>query len=300
MKATVTVLIVLAVLAIACTMPFAVDETESAVLLRFGNPVRTITTPGLQWKLPWPVDRAVTFDRRLLVFDIPRADEPPRELLTLDKKNIEVASYTCWRIADPRRFLETVRDRAGAEAYLGDIVVSELGKLLGRHDLRALISVDPADLRLAAITDEVRATCGAAATQECGVEIVDFRIKRINLPEQNRESVFARMRAERKQIATRYRSEGDQEASAIRAEADQQRLEILAAAQREALEIKGRAEAEAARVYNEAYGKDPEFYEFQRTLESYEKTLTAKTTIFLPEDMEYLKVLADPRRGAGR
>ena len=294
MKAIVTVLVVLVLLVLAGTTPFSVDETESAVLLRFGNPVRTITTPGLQWKLPWPIDRAVKFDRRLLVFDLPRADEPPRELLTLDKKNIEVATYTCWRISDPLRFLETMRDRAGAEAYLGDVVVSELGELLGRHDLQALISVEPEDLRLAEIADEVRATCGAAAAQECGVEIVDFRIKRINLPEQNRESVFARMRAERKQIATRYRSEGAREASAIRAEAVQQRMEILADATRQSLEIQGRAEAEAARIYNEAYGQDPEFYEFQRTLQSYEKTLTDKTTLFLPEDMEYLKALSDP------
>jgi membrane protease subunit HflC len=300
MKTLWTILIVVVALILIGTSFFTVDETESAVLLRFGDPVRTVTEPGLQLKLPWPVDRAVAFDRRLLVFDVPRRDEPPRELLTLDKKNIEVASYTCWRIADPLRFLETVRDRENAEAYLSDIVVSELGKLLGRHELRALISVDPADLRLAEITAAVRETCGAAASQECGVEMVDFRIKRINLPEQNRESVFERMRAERKQIATRYRSEGDQEASAIRADADQERLEILAAARREVLEIQGRAEAEAARIYNEAYAQDRSFYEFLRTLESYEKTLTSKTTLFLPQDMEYLKVLADPEKGAGR
>ena len=206
--------------------------TEYAIVLRFGSPVRVVTTPGLGIKLPFPFDRVVRFDRRLLVFDLPAPDEPARELLTRDKKNIEVQSYACWRVQDPLRFLQTVGGRDGAESYLRDIVVSELGQQLGRHDLSALISVNPADLRLAEIAGAVRDACGTAAARECGVEIVDFRVKRINLPEQNRESVFERMRAERKQIATRYRSEGEQRASAIRADADRQRMEILSEAKR--------------------------------------------------------------------
>ncbi len=282
---------------ILLTMFYTVHVTEYAVVLRFGDPVRTVTEPGLYAKLPWPLDRAAKFDRRLLTFDIPTAQEPPRELLTLDKKNIEVSVYTCWRVIDPLRFLETVGDRQGAEAYISDIVVSELGKLLGRHNLSNLISVEPDDLRMTEIAGAVRDVCGESARRECGVEIVDFRVKRINLPEQNRESVFERMRAERKQIATRYRSEGEQQAASIRSEADRERLEILAQANRQALEIEGDGEAEAARTYNEAYGSDREFYEFLRTLASYEKTLDERTTIILPGDMEYLRLLADPGRG---
>jgi len=273
---------------------FQVRVGEQAMVLRFGRPVRTVAQPGLQAKLPWPIDRVVRFDTRLLVFDVPGPDEPPRELLTLDKKNIEVASYACWRVVDPLRFLQTVGDRAGAEAYLRDVVLSALGQELGRHDLSALISTDPADLRISEIAGSIRAACDEAATRECGVRIVDFRVKRINLPEQNRESVFERMRAERKQIATRYRSEGEQEASALRAEADRQKMEILAEAKRRTLEIQGEAEAEAARIYNQAYGKNRDFYEFLRTLSSYEKTLTDKTTILLPPNMDYLKLLTDP------
>ncbi len=278
-------------------MFYTVHVTEYAVVLRFGDPVRTVSEPGLYAKLPWPLDRAAKFDRRLLTFDIPRAKEPPRELLTLDKKNIEVSVYTCWRVIDPLRFLETVGDRQGAEAYISDIVISELGKLLGRHNLNNLISTEPDDLRMTGIASAVRDVCGKSARRECGVEIVDFRVKRINLPEQNRESVFERMRAERKQIATRYRSEGEQQAASIRSEADRERLEILAHANRQALEIEGDGEAEAARIYNEAYGRDREFYEFLRTLASYEKTLDEKTTIILPGDMDYLRLLADPGRG---
>lgn len=284
----------LLVLAELGTVFFQVRMSESAIVLRFGSPVRVVSNPGLQLKLPWPIDQVRRFDRRLLVFDVPGPDEPARELLTLDKKNIEVASYTCWRIQDPLRFLQTVGDREGAEAYLRDVVVSELGQQLGRHELSALISTEPERLRIGQISDQIRSACDAAAARECGVEIVDFRLKRINLPEQNRESVFERMRAERKQIATRYRSEGEQQASAIRAEADRQKMEILAEAKRQTLEIDGQAEAEAARIYNQAYGKNREFYEFLRTLASYDKTLTDKTTILLPPNMDYLKLLSNP------
>ncbi len=289
------VLIAVAGLAWIGSAFFAVPVTEYAIVLRFGSPVRIVNTPGLAMKLPFPVDRVARFDRRLLVFDLPGPDEPARELLTRDKKNIEVQSYACWRVRDPLRFLQTVGGRDGAESYLRDIFVSELGQQLGRHDLSALISVNPAELRLTEIAGAVREACGAAATRECGVEIVDFRVKRINLPEQNRESVFERMRAERKQIATRYRSEGEQQASVIRADADRQRMEILADAKREALQIQGEAEGEAARVYNQAFGKHREFYEFLRTLSSYEKTMTDRATILLPPGMEYLRLFTDPQ-----
>ena len=239
------------------------------------------------------------FDARLLVLDLPSPDEPPRELLTRDKKNIEVASYLCWRIEDPLKFLQTVGTREGAEAYLRDIMLSQLGQELGAHDLSTLISVNREDLQLSEITHEILANCRALAARECGVEAVDFRVKRINLPEQNRESVFERMRAERRQIATRYRSEGDQQASAIQADADRQSMEILGDARRESLEVQGQGEAEAARIYNQAYGKSREFYEFLRTLSSYEKTLTDRTTILLPPGMDYLKLLTNPQYNSG-
>lgn len=273
---------------------FTVDETESAVVLRFGDPVRTVDSAGLHLRLPLGMDRVQTVDRRLMVFDTPRFDEPTREVLTLDKKNVEIAATTCWRVVDPLRFLQTVGDREGAEAFLADVVVSEMGKVMGRTPLSALINVDVDSLRLEEIDVAIRATTDAAARAECGVEVVDFAIKRITFPEQNRGSVFERMRAERKQIATRIRSEGEEEARTMRAEADRQAAEILAEARREALELQGQAEAEAARVYGESYGRDPALYEFLRTLESYEKTLDVGTTIILPRDMPYLETLLDP------
>jgi membrane protease subunit HflC len=302
-KWTVGTILAVVMLVVLGSSVFTVDETEYAVVLRFGEPVRSITDSGLEVKWPSPIDRVVRFDRRLMVFDVPAADEPPMEFLTLDKKNIEVSSYTCWKIEDPRRFLETVGDRESVEAYLRDVVLSEQGKVLGRYNLSALVSVDPADIHIESITSTIKDTCDQAALRECGVKVVDFRVKRLNYPEQNRTSVFERMQAERKQIATRYRSEGEREALTIRAEADRERMQILAQARRQALETEGNAEAEAARIYNEAYGKNPAFYEFLRTLESYESSLNAGTTILLPSNMRYLRTFLDatkPTSGRGR
>ena len=270
---------------------FTVHETQYAIVTRFGDPVQVITEPGLRVKYPWPIELAVYFDSRLLILDKPGPNEPAKELLTLDKKNIEVSSYTCWRIEDPRHFLETCGSREGAEAALGDIVYAELGTVLGQHDLSALLSTDPDELKIEQITEQIRATCAAQASREYGVQVVDFRIKRIVFPEQNRSAVFERMRAERKRIATRYRSEGAEEATKIRADADKQRTVIQATADRQAREIEGRAEAEATRIYAEAFGQDQAFYEFLRTLESYKTSLTNKATIFLDFDSPYLELL---------
>ncbi len=290
-RSIILVLAVIVVALIAWSMFFAVHETQYAIVTLFGDPQHVIEEPGLNWKWPAPIESVVFFDKRLLVLDEPAPGEPPREYLTLDKKNIEVSNFTCWKIQAPRQFLETVGTRRDAEAALGDIVSAELGNVLGRHNLSALLSIDPDDLQLDEIARSICATCQAVALREYGIEIVDFRIKRINFPEQNRASVFERMRAERKRIATRYRSEGSEQAAKIRAEADRKRTELLAEAARQAEEITGRAEAEATRTYAEAFGQDPDFYEFLRTLESYQNALTRETTIILPGDSPYLRLL---------
>lgn len=280
------------VLLIAWSVFFTVDETQYAIVTRFGAPYQAIKEPGLNVKWPYPIDSVVYFDKRVLVTDMPRPGEPAKEYLTRDKKNIEVTSYTCWRISDPNLFLEsTGTRREAAEANLDDIVIAELGKVLGNHDLSQLVSINADEMQLPRIMANIRDACAAAATERYGIEIVDFRIKRVNFPMQNRTSVFERMRAERKRIATKYRSEGEAKAVEIRAEADKEATRILAEAGRLAQETEGKADAEAARIYAESYGRDPEFYEFLRTLESYEKTLKQGTTIFLPADSPYLKWL---------
>jgi len=262
------------------------------VVTRFGDPVAVITEPGLRWKYPAPIDRVIHFDKRLLVLDQPAPGDPPREFLTLDKKNIEVSTYTCWRIKNPLKFLENVGDRSVAEAALSDIIQAELGKVLGQQKLSALLSTDSDERKLEALTESILAACAEQADREYGAEVVDFRIKRLTFPEQNRTSVFERMRAERKRIATRYRSEGAAEATKIKAEAEKQRSEIQAEASRKALEIEGKAEAEATRIFGQAYGQDVEFFQFLRTLESY-KTSLVNTTVYLSADHPYLKLLRD-------
>ncbi|MBN2563339.1 MAG: protease modulator HflC [Phycisphaerae bacterium] len=296
MKSIIWMLILGLVVLTAWSVFFAVHETQYAVVTRFGDPYRTIKEPGLRVKWPWPIDNVVYFDKRLLVSDTPRPDEPPREFLTKDKKNIEVASYTCWKITDPKVFLERIGTRReDAEARLGEIVISELGKVLGCYELTDLLSTEPGKMKLPQIMGEIRETCRELVKDkdkyDYGVEIIDFQIKRVNFPKQNRTSVFERMRAERKRMATQYRSDGDKEATIIRAEANKESTTILADAYRQAQETEGKADAEATRIYADAYGQDAEFYEFLRTLESYEKSLTQGTTVFLPSDSPYLKWL---------
>ena len=267
-----------------------VKETEFVLVTQFGRPLYTIGNAGLHVKSP--LQSAIYFDRRLRIYN-PR----PSEFLTRDKKNIVVDTYVAWKIQDPDRFLQSVGDPVAAEMRLHDIVWSGLSAALGGHDLDALVSasgkVESSDLmdRLAGLTDR-------AALDQYGIEVVDVRIKRLNLPEQNKQSVYARMRAERERIARQYRAEGEEQALSIRADADRQKAEILSASYKEAEKIRGQGDAESTRIYGQAYSKNPRFYKLLRTLEAYKKVLDDKTTAVLSSDSELLKVLTQGETGA--
>ncbi len=308
MRLIVWPIVIALVVGLAYTCLFVVDQTEFVIVKRFGDPVRTLIDPGLRLKYPWPIDTLARFDNRLMVLENPGAEEPDKEYLTQDEqrqgqevqevgigKNIMVTTYTCWRIrrdaGSVLRFLETMGDRSSAEARLGDVVVSELGAALGNVPFSVLVSVKEEDRRWPELLDSIRDRCRARVEQSYGIEIVDIKLQRLNFPEQNRRNVFDRMRAERETIAARYRSEGDEQATTIRAQANRQRDEILAAANEEAEKTRGRADAEAARIYAEAYGQDPAFYEFLRTLEAYEKTFDEQTVAILSADSEFLRLL---------
>jgi membrane protease subunit HflC len=280
----VAALIVLAL--IVRSAVFVVDETKTAIVTQFGDPVRAIRDAGLHWKLPQPVQAVRMFDKRLLVYD-----PKPTEFLTNDKKNIVADAFVAWRIGDAQRFLETVSDRAGAEVRMADIVASELGATLGRYPLHALLSTAQDSMRVGEIMGEVTEGCRALAGTDFGIEVVEVRMKRVAFPEQNKQSVFDRMRAERERIAMRYRSEGEEEAIKVRAEADKERQEILAEAYRRAEAIRGEGDAEATAIYARAFNADPEFYKFVRTLESYRRFLDDKTTVVLSSDSELLRLL---------
>jgi len=268
---------------------FIVSETEYVIVTQFGKPIRTIDTAGIQFKFFF--QSVQRFNKRLLIYD-PR----PSEFLTHDKKNILVDSFVCWRIRDPKTFLETVNDITGAELRLHDIVWSQMSATLGHYDLSSLISIEPGIMELDHIMHEISSECRNIARSSYGIEIVDVNMKRLNLPQQNKESVFERMRAERQRIAKQYRAEGEEEALKIRAETDKEKSRILSEAYRESEKIRGDGDAESTRIYSEAYSKDPNFYQLMRTLETYKKILNDKTTIVLSSDSELLKLLTEGRQ----
>ncbi len=288
--ATVLAALVLLVLA---TAVYVQDTTEYTVVTRFGDPVRTSLEPGLCFRWPMGVERVDRISNQLRLL-IP----PDAEFLTRDKKNLEVSSFMLWKVSDPLVFVRSVGTREGAEARLSYMLASELGTSLGNVEFVELITTEEdKGAGLGRLDAGLLDRCRAVATAEYGVEVVDVRIRRLGFPERNRISVFERMRAERKRIAVKYRSEGEEEATKIRSEADLERARILSEAEREAAETRGAAEAEAARIYAGAIRQDPDFYDFLRTLEAYEKILDERTTLVLPADAELLDLLLEGPEG---
>jgi len=236
---------------------------------QFGAPRRTVTEPGPSLKLP-VLQQVDKMDSRILGSDAPQA-----EYLTLDKKRLVADPITRWRIVDPLRFYMTLRDETGAKARIDDIVNSELRRELASHDFGNIIG-NAREPLMARVTENSR-----KQTRPFGIEVLDIRIKRADLPREVQESVFQRMRAERDRVAKQYRSEGEEKAATIRAETDKQKTIILAKAYEEAQKARGEGEAEGTRIYAGAYGKDAEFYMFIRRLEAYEKSIDADSTLVL-------------------
>ena len=282
----------IAILFVATLMVYKVDVTEYAVVTQFGNPVNVNENPGLKVKLPDPVQSVQKLDKRVQVYQTNSI-----ELLTLDKKSVSLDYYGAWKITDPVLYLKTVKDQIGAEARLTDVFSSSLGVQLGKYNLEQLVNTNAEELQLdTVITDAV--TYAKEKAAEYGIEVVDAQIRVLNFPEANKQSVYDRMSAEREQMAQKYRAEGSEEAAKIRADAEKEQKLILAEAYQQEQQIKGEGDAEAIRIYGEAYQKDPEFYEFIRTLETYEKTIDGNTTLILPSTAEILKYLSGSSDGA--
>jgi len=281
-KGTLLIILIVAILFLANLSLFIVDETKQAIVLQFGRPIRTIKEPGLNWKLPF-IQNVVFFEDRLLVYDA-----APTEIITKDKKTLIVDNYARWKIIDPLKFLQTVRDLNGAQARLDDIIYSELRVDLGLFDMSEIVSEKREGImkRVTEISNEKAKTYG--------IEIVDVRIKRVDLPPENEKFIFDRMRAERERIAKQYRAEGQEESAKIIAETEREKTVILAEAYKTAQTLKGEGEAESIRIYAESFNQDPEFYKFYRTLEAYRKTFKDKTTVLLSTDSEFLKYLTKP------
>lgn len=258
---------------------FTVDEKQQAIILQFGEPIITIQEPGLNAKIPF-IQTVSYFEDRLLEYD-----DAPTEIVTKDKKNLVIDNYARWEISDPLQFMQAVRDENGAQLRLRDIVYSELRVELGRYDLIDIVSV-----HRDTIMEEITKRCDEKS-QKYGISIVDVRIKRADLPEENEKAVFQRMRAERIRQANQYRSEGAEEALKIRAQTDKERVIILAEAYKIAETNRGEGDARALKIYADAFQKDPTFYRFLRTLEAYKKTLNNNTTIVLSTESEFFRLL---------
>jgi len=278
-KKWILALIVLGIIIVYTTV-FVVDETEQVVVLQFGKPVRTIQEPGLHFKLPVPFQNTVVFDDRLLEYDV-----PPEEILSKDKKTLIVDNYVRWRIKDPLLFLQTVQAIPNAVTRLDDIVYSKLRQVLGTHNMSEIIT-ENRELIMNQVT-----AASDTATDDYGIDVVDVRIKRVDLPQENEKSIYARMDAERKRQANRFRSEGEEEAKKIRALTDKEKTVILAEAYKQAEEIKGEGDAKAVDIYAQTFSSDPDFYEFMRILEAYQKIIDDKTTLVLPADSKLFEML---------
>lgn len=261
---------------------FIVDETEQVVILQLGKPVKTLTKPGLNFKLPFPLQEKITFDDRLLEYD-----SPPEEILSKDKKSLIVDNYVRWKIVDPLQFLKTVQAVPTAKSRMDDIVYSELRRELGTHDMVEIITENREEIM------DIVTKQSNSATLSYGISVVDVRIRRVDLPAENEESIYARMEAERKRQANKFRSEGEEEAQKIRAATDRDKTIILADAYKEAEKIRGEGDAKAVQVYAKSYSADPKFYEFVRTLDAYKKVVDDKTTLVLPSDSKLFKLLMD-------
>lgn len=273
---------------------YIVNEFDQVILLEFGRPVRVDTAPGLYPKIPF-IQYVERFDKRILV-----SDAHPQEYLTQDKNRLVVDHVSRWRIVKPLEFYQTVRNEAGALARLDDIIISELRAELGRVRFTDVISA-----QRDAIMDQVSRRVAETASQQTagGIEVIDVRIKRADLPQEVQASVFARIIAERSRIAAQYRSEGAELAFRIRADADKERTVIEAKAYEEAQRARGEGDARSTEIYAQAYSRDPEFYAFLRNLEAYERYLRQRSTLVLSGDgdlFRYLNSSTVPPDGVAR
>jgi membrane protease subunit HflC len=261
---------------------FIVNEAEQCLILQFGKPIRIIREPGLYFKYPFVQD-VIRFDKRVLV-----ADAKPAEYITLDKKRLTVDTVTRWKIVKPLEFYQTVSNYRGAISRLNDIIFARLREEIANHDFKSFIREEREK-----IMDQVtKAT--AQLAKRFGIDVVDVRIKRVDLPEEVQNSVFARMRAERERIAKRYRAEGEEKGREIRASAEKEKEIILAEAYRTAEILRGEGDGEAAAVYAASYGKDEEFFSFMRHLDVYQKVFRDDTTILLRLDSPLMEYLDSP------
>ena len=288
---------------------YIVGETQQAVIFQFGEPRGDpIITPGLKLKVPF-IQKVIYFDNRFLEWD-----GDPNEVPTRDKRFIHVDTYARWRVTAPLKYFQRLRNEQGAQSRLDDILDGETRNVIANHDLIELVRSSNREFAVTElIAGDAAADSGVtieqgrgqlaqevllaaqARTEDLGIEILDFRFKRLNYVEEVRLEVYARMISERNRIAEQFRSEGAGESARINGERERDLRVITSEAYREAQEVKGRADAEAADIYAAAYNGDPEFYRFLKTMEVLRQTLDSSTVLVLSTDNEFLRYLGTSR-----
>ncbi len=300
--------IVFGALVVVGQATYTVSETEQIILTQFGEPVgEPVVAPGLHFKAPF-IQRTNVFEKRFLEWD-----GNPNQVPTRDKRFIWVDTYARWRIVDPLLFFQRLRDERGAQSRLDDILDGETRNAVARHDLIELVrssNRNPEDVLIESEEEEAileqiergrlevtRAILETAAgrTADLGIELLDFRFKRINYVEEVQQDVFARMIAERQRIAEEFRSEGQGESARIHGERERELAQIQSEAYRQAEELRGEADANATRIYADAYNRDEDFYAFTKSLETYEATMDPNTLFILGTDSELLRFLERTR-----
>jgi membrane protease subunit HflC len=262
---------------------FIVHQNEQALVLRFGEPKRVVNTPGLNWKVPL-VDSVEIYDKRILDLD-----SQPQEVTASDQKRLVVDSFARYRIVDPLKFYQTLRYEEGVRSRLGPIIDSAMRRVLGAATFQDVVR-DKREYLMNRIAQTVN-----KEGNDFGLEVVDVRIKRADLPEQNSKSVFDRMRAERQREAAEFRAQGTAEANRIKATADREATVIRAEATRKGEQTRGAGDAERNKIYAEAYTKDQEFFEFYRSMQAYEHGLKSEDTrLLISPDSDFFKYFADP------
>ncbi len=271
------IILLVIILGIGSQALFIVHQTEQAIILQLGEPKDRIYKAGLHFKIPF-IDSVVRFDARILDYDA-----RPAEALTSDLKTIVLDNYARWHIINPLQFYRTVRTIPNAQTRLDAVVYSQMRAHVGRCTLTEVVSSERTNI-MDSVTKQA-----SKQMREFGIEVVDARIKRTDLPPENQRAIYDRMRAERERQARQYRSEGTEEATKVRSKADKERALILAEAKKKVQIIQGEGDAEAAKIFANAYTKSPDFFEFQRSLEAMKLSFENNTKMVVTTDNPLFK-----------
>lgn len=267
------------VIVVAASSLFTVHQTQLALVLQVGEPRAVVTTPGLHAKLPWPFQNVLYLDKRVLNLDL-----PAEEVIAQDRKRLVVDAFARWRITDPLRFYQSLTDEDLANVRLQAILGSNVRRILGSQSFAAVLSGERAKLMV-----DIRDGMNAEA-RGFGIQVVDVRIRHADLPQQNSDAIYRRMTQERVREANQYRAQGEQISQEIRSKADRDATVIVAEATRQSEITRGEGDGEKNRIYAQAFGQDPDFFAFYRSMNAYQTSLKGdNTTVILSPDSEFFR-----------